>query len=179
MQKEKLTAEHIVADLDRYAERNFTAQDDRPFWGMMASATLAILCGILLRPWVAIPFAVLAVGFLVWQLCIHRRYKKARKAIRARGFTVSSAVLTGITEETAEEIGIVGKRHLVPARFLYFGGEKYRIYGEHYPWSKDFHLSVNGMLNTSVIGDEFWVARDRETEEIGAVYNKKFFDYEP
>lgn len=40
-------------------------------------------------------------------------------------------------------------------------------------------MSVKGMLHTSIPGDEFWVARDSETEEIGAVYNKKFFDYEP
>ena len=62
MQKEKLTKEHIAEDLDRYARWSCTTQDDRPFWGMTASALLAVLCGFLVRPWVAIPFAVLSVG---------------------------------------------------------------------------------------------------------------------
>lgn len=179
MQKEKLTKELIAEDLDRYAKWNCTTQDDRPFWGMTSSALLAVLCGFLVRPWVAIPFAVLSVGMLVWFLLVNHRFGNARKKIRERSFTVSSATLTSITEETARNPHNRGNSKWISAHFLYFGGEQYRLYEGLYPWSKDFHMSIKGMLHTSIPGDEFWVARDSETEEIGAVYNKKFFDYEP
>ncbi len=46
----------------------------------------------------------------------------------------------------------------------------------YYRWSKEFNLSKEGIKNTSIVGDEFYIATCRGASEIGCAYNKKFFE---
>ena len=48
----------------------------------------------------------------------------------------------------------------------------------NYTWSKTFYMSGQGIENTSLVGDEFYLVILHSTQEICAVYNTKFFVYE-
>ena len=67
---------------------------------------------------------------------------------------------------------------------LYFKGGSWRLYEEnHFPnkkkyynWSKELSMTTDGLLNTSVMGNEFHVVTFEG--EIVYAYNDKFFEYE-
>ena len=176
MQKELLTQEHIAEDLCR----NERLRYDRSqffFTSGVFCATFALLFSLALNAWFGLVFglpAAVLFGLEGWK---YLQYRKLRKAIREGQYTVTSEILTACNEEDVRSSNTPRRRE--PQYVLYFGGEGYCVINENYPWSRSFKLSYDGMVNTSVVGDEFWVARATETEEIGAVYNKKFFDYKP
>ena len=176
MQKEKLTREHIAEDLCR----NECLRYNRSQWFFtsgVSCATLALIFSLALNAWFGLVFglpAAVLFGFEGWN---YLQYRKLRKSIREGQYTVTSEILTACNEEDVRSANSTRGREV--RYVLYFGSERYCIINDNYPWSRDFRLSYSGMVNTSVIGDEFWVARAAKTEEIGAVYNKKLFDFKP
>ena len=45
-------------------------------------------------------------------------------------------------------------------------------------WSREYYLSVSGLKNISLSGDEFYVAVRACDGEVGQIYPKKLFEYE-
>ena len=176
MQKELLTQEHIVEDLCR----NERLRYDRSqffFTSGVACASFALFFSLALNAWFGLVLGLPAAILFGLEVRKYLQYRKLRQAIREGHYTVTSEILTACNEEDVRSANTSRGRE--PRYVLYLGGEDYCIINDNYPWSRDFRLSYNGMVNTSVVGDEFWVARAAKTEEIGAVYNKKFFDYKP
>ena len=62
---------------------------------------------------------------------------------------------------------------------FYFENGKWRIpeTGTLYAWSKEMYISPEGLDNTSVPGNQFYIVRRRGEAEIAYAYNKKFFEY--
>lgn len=176
MQKEKLTTEHITEDLCRNELLRYNRSQYFFVYGVTC-ATFALFFSLALSAWFGLVFglpAAVLLGLEGWQ---YLQYRKLRQSIRKGQYTVTSEILTACSEEDIPNANTTRGR--TPRYVLHFGGEDYCVNDDNYPWSRDFRLSYNGMVNTSVAGDEFWVVRATKTEEIGAVYNKKFFDYEP
>lgn len=58
---------------------------------------------------------------------------------------------------------------------LRFGAGAYKAQTDNYRWSKDLRLSIQGMLNTSVAGDTFYLIINPKSQKILCVYNRKYF----
>ena len=140
-------------------------------------ATIGALGAIWQKLWVlAVPLGILAVACIsrhIYLRCVERKESKATE----RGeFTVLKEKLSHIGKETVHEPGAHGPR-TTEGTYLYFPCGQWRIQPRNYTWSKDFYMSGQGVENTSLIGDEFYVAISNNTQEICAVYNTKFFTY--
>ena len=46
-----------------------------------------------------------------------------------------------------------------------------------YAWSRDMYISPQGLENTSLQGDEFYLVTRKGEAEVAYAYNKKFFEY--
>ena len=46
-----------------------------------------------------------------------------------------------------------------------------------YPWSKEMYISPQGLENTTLRGDKFYVVRRKGSHEVAYAYNMKFFTY--
>ena len=194
MKKEILTKENIKEDLLRVEKVRRNIRHEVRLYVYAPCITFAILIFLLWRNWLwAVPFAVVAIYHII-RLIIELRELNARKAAIINGdFAVSSDTLTHIAEELALEpnIRIYGfglgylRRSSVSKDItvLYFRGGNWRLYeenkfpnrGRHYHWSKEFAMSTEGLLNTSVKGNGFYVAI--LDGEIAYAYNDKFFEY--
>ncbi len=125
--------------------------------------------------WKWIIRGVIAVAMAVMIGLIAHRIMSMRRIAKERRFTVLRDRLISTTEE-ADRIG-VDYRH-VNMKFLRFSSfGEYRIpHIHHYTWSKEFCMTPEGICNTAVNGDEFYiVTADHRT--ILTVYPAKFFDY--
>jgi hypothetical protein len=71
-----------------------------------------------------------------------------------------------------------GRYELKEHEFLYFSSRKWHIPRRCYEWSTLYNMSGNGISNTSIIGDEFYLVILNSTQEICVAYNTKFFDYQ-
>lgn len=194
MKKEILTKENIIKDLLRVEKIRRNIRHEVRFYVYAPCIAIAILIFLLWRNWLfSIPFAVVAIYHII-RLIIELRELNARRAAIINGdFAVSSDTLTHIAEELALEPNIrmynfaLGylRRSSVSKDItvLYFRGGSWRLYeknefpnrGRHYHWSKEFAMSTEGLLNTSVEGNEFYVVTFEG--EIVYAYNDKFFEY--
>ena len=174
MQKETLKPAYIIEDLCRNENR----RSDRSRILLMPAillGTLALIMGLTLNPWVGLALGLLDLPLIGVEVRNSLVLRKHLRSVRSGQYSVTSETLTGCEEE---DVRNAESRNQWEARYvLRFSGEPYCILGDNYTWSRDFRLSYSGMVNTSVIGDEFWVVRPNDTQEIGVVYNKKFFDY--
>ena len=99
-------------------------------------------------------------------------------------YTVIKDKLVNIAHET-----VVRKRRISPlypnnnrysvdeVEALYFSSRHWCIPRRCYEWSSLYNMSGDGISNTSVIGDEFYLIILNETQEICVAYNTKFFEY--
>lgn len=179
MTKEILTKDNIQKDVLAYVKRITGNKDSYYFGGIVLSTALVLLIATLDRWKIAFVFAILPVFCLLQYIPIWRASRAERGAASRGDFTVTKANLSHIAEEIIHEPRFAGKHvHTTRVvRFLYFPCGQWRIQPRNYTWSKDFYMSGQGVENTSLIGDEFYIAISNNTQEICAVYNTKFFTY--
>ena len=69
----------------------------------------------------------------------------------------------------------VGEWAVIPSNFSY----RFNVNTRHlYSWSKEMAMTFEGIYNTSVSGDEFYIVVDGVTQNILCAYNTKFFKLE-
>ena len=181
--KELLTDQNIISDLLKYEDYKYSNAEDHSFTYIIPYAAVAILLGRLFSSWLLGGLIMLIPLYHLYRLILVWREKRLRKqAIKNGGFTVITDRLSHIAEEVIYEPH-TGRRsaHLTKTvTFFYFPSAQWRVppFSKHYSWSRDFHLSSSGLLNTSVPDNEFYLVLVDNQAEVGYIYNKKFFRYE-
>lgn len=193
VQKDIIKRENIIEDMIKYENEYRSIYWEWRLAYIIPYLTFAIALislGIYLEKgtlfFIAAGVCVLVAAFHIFQLVTKLLYSnKIIKAIKNCEFTVMIEKLSNISKETLYEphygrvAGNSRVRTTSEATFLWFGPLKWRIFGSinHYAWSKEFYLSGEGVFNTSVEGNEFFVVTNNFNNQIGVVYNTKFFDW--
>ena len=129
--------------------------------------------------------ALASIPFLITIL----RAQKTKSAIKKNGYTVVRGKLLSINSHDRPEFPTkmfdklwltfvfsvgewtVGAHHNFSYRFN--TGEKHL-----YRWSKEMSMTFEGLYNTSLSGDEFYIVVDTVTHNLLYAYNTKFFTLE-
>ena len=174
MVKEQLTKERIIADIRRsqldHTPTAVTMTDNCIVWG---SAAVACLIFVLTRS---------AYAFLLLLIPCVRSVAKAllknekRKALSANDFSVYTDTMQAV-RETVVDVGGCGGRRFRNKTVLQFDSGEWEVPHRNYTWSDTFEMSREGIANTSLQGDTFYVVRLNSTGKIAVAYNEKFFDY--
>lgn len=177
--KINLTQDNIVADLCsytklRYGKTTFIGA----YLGSWAFLTVPVIILVSLHDVWMIMLVPAAIASIPLLLCVGwwvYHCRRACKTIRAGGYSITSEKLTSIDKKF--NYGSRSDGNFCNVSYI-FGSEEYRMPIERYTWLSRDELSMYDRYSPPEIGDEFWVARDSETTEIGAIYPKKYFDYE-
>lgn len=120
-------------------------------------------------------------GFLTGALLILRKVKKEmalkRQWLERGEFRIvgDKLVRARMDDNFGNEKSLSeGSDLLVFARY----GEYYIPHITHYAWSKDYYLSPDGMFNTSIVDDTFYLVlfTSDPKRKIMMIYNTKFFE---
>lgn len=132
-------------------------------------------CAIL----IAVGIAVLCIGLIP---IIVKRYhtqnetKSKLQMVDQHQYRIVSDRLERVRHDASAYLQIKGDQGSEILEFARYGS--YMIpYGPHYTWSKDCHMSAEGVFNTSVEGDKFYlvIMEDDERQKIVMIYNTKLF----
>lgn len=179
--KDELTREHIIDDLLKYQKIMYARKTDWFLTYFVPFAALDLIAGILSRRlWVGALLALIPAACVVILLIRLKKNNEIRQEIKNGNFTVSTDTLNSISEDVIYEVHkrARGASSTRTVRFLNFNGFRWRLLGmEYYQWSETYHLSVQGIVNTSCEGNEFYIAVLNADTDIGYVYNTKFFRY--
>ena len=182
MIKEVLTKENIERDVVAYVNYKNSLITDSFMSFFIPITFLAILgavaFGMLSLPLAAVAVFIPSVCLLLWYILVLRRGFIVKEAVLADGYAVTKEPLISIVEETYVEPHVKHGRGRVlrDAKVMYFGVGSWRIPSRVYEWSDTFSMSAQGVENTSVAGNEFYVVTLKSTGDIVCVYNTKFFD---
>lgn len=175
--KDELTLEVIKKDLISYEKNMFWTKAG--WLGLIIEClVLAVAFGVLThRFWVgAIVFLLFATYPIIKFILLIIELKKNLALINQGEFTVTKDTLTNIAVERVHEASYSRYRKVTEATFFWFGSTKWRLLlFKYYPWSKTYNISPRGMMNTSVIDNEFYIVLVGAKQEIRHVYNTKFF----
>lgn len=192
MRSEKLTVEEIKLDL--MAKLDFEQTGKRSpasallvwaFFILFMGLSLGITCllgpitaGIVILSAAAVGFA----GFLIGAVLVIRKVNKEmsvkRKWVENGEFRIVGDKLERArmddnfrNEKSLSE----GNDLLVFSRY----GKYYIPLITHYTWSKDYYLSPDGVFNTSIEGDTFYLVifTHDPTQKIAMAYNTKLFEW--
>lgn len=187
MTRELLKKENIREDLlTVYKSRN-------AIHGEWRLCYIAPLVGVALAlfhlrfVWLGV-LALVPAAFHAVLLVLDRRKNRRNMAEILDGLdrgeiSVSEEILSHIAEEAAYEPHVRGKRIHAAKRIhvFYFrsGGSWRHVETEtHYRWSKEFYMTPEGLENTSLAGDTFYVIRLQDQPDVAYIYNKKLFAWE-
>lgn len=175
--KDVLTNDIIKNDLIRYEKSMFWTKAG--WLGLIIEClVLAVAFGALThRFWVgAIVFLLFATYPIIKFILLIIELKKNCDLIKQGKFTVTKDTLTNISVERVHEVSYSRSRRVTEATFFWFGAAKWRLLlCKYYESSLTYNISARGMMNTSVIGNEFYIVLVGKTQEVRYVYNTKFF----
>lgn len=184
MKKEALTLDHIKRDLTEAAMAHRANMEDWHIGKAIGFVALALLLDFLLWPlpfWLvgAVPAAYQVYQY-VREHIAYRRRKEAIGAAIARGdFSITKETLTAtVIEEIYEpHMGYRRAHSIKGVPFFYFeSGSRWRAVDfMHYDWSRELHLSTQGLMNVSLAGDEFYFISLQGNPDIAYIYPCKFF----
>ena len=186
MVKEKITLQAISKDLKKAADSQMWNREEWRFSYIIPITLLAILVGVLLKNvLVGVIIFLVAAYHIVRYVMEYRVYKTEKKAVLSiieRGdISISVEKLSHIAKETVYEPHTVGRhsRATKTVTFFHFvGGGSWRVPDtvKHYEWSKDHYLSLKGLENISVSGDEFYQISLQGFHDIVYIYPCKTFE---
>lgn len=192
MKREQLTKEHIKFDLQAQIEHEYASYKDewrsrlfrRESSSFVSFAALGVVCCIVKVFGIAIlcfSLAAVALAFFLVPMLIRGKRLKERSAVRAQMLKSESFRIVGDTLERARPDGgglSIGNHE--SAYMLVFSryGRYFLPSRTNYSWSKDYYMSPQGVYNTSIEGDRFYLViyPTDAGDEIGAVYNTKLFE---
>ena len=182
MKKDILTDEIIRSDMKSELARNGTLPIAVVFVGVVcyALAVAALYLGYTEDPrmyfvgGIEILFSTVITVYMIRKSVI---YSKQKKRLDACDISVSETKLTSVYEDVRRVGGRFGRYEAI-FHFCFAAGEWCLTNTMLYKWSKEYHLSVDGLENISLEGDEFYAVIDNETQTVVYAYPKKFFEYE-
>ena len=181
MKKDILTDEMIRTDMKGALARNGTTPIAVVVVGVACYA-FAVLLLFLARTEPRM-YLVGGIAFIistvltVSMICNSVIYSKQKKRLDACDISVLETSLTSVYEDVRRVGGRFGRYEAI-FHFCFAAGEWFLTNTVLYKWSKEYHLSVDGLENISLEGDEFYAVIDNETQTVVYAYPKKFFEYE-
>lgn len=177
MKKECLTDRDIKSDL-LAREKSKTKRKLRlsvlsVIYILVISATVGLLTFI----WIGVLAALLALIPSVILIRDIRRASARKQAVLNGEYRVICEKFSHIATDHVYEPRLLRRSAMREVTFLYFGSKRWTADWLNYTWSKDFELSCEGLINTSIEGDEFYLVCFLDDHEIGCAYPKKFFEY--
>lgn len=186
MTKETLTLDGIRKDLLKIVSEQMSNKEDWRLSFIAPIALLAIFFGIL--------FKDIFIGLLIFSCSGYQIYRYAKEiadcvkkkkmlslALARGDISISTETLSHIAEEAVLEPRVVA-RHRRSVKFIkvyYFeGGSSWRtiLVDKHYSWSREHHITQWGLENISVKGNEFFVVRLQQHQNISYIYPCKLFE---
>ena len=182
MKKDILTDEIIRSDMKSALARNGTTP--------IAVVIVGTVCYALAVFWLYLGYTadprmylvggiafILSTILTVSMICNSVIYSKQKKRLDACDISVSETKLSSVYLDWRRACNKFGSA--VPEyHFRFAVGEWCLMNTTLYKWSKEYHLSVDGLENISLEGDEFYAVVDNETQTVVYAYPKKFFEYE-
>ena len=188
VKKELLTEENIKQDL-LVTSHDGTEKQVEPLY---FSIPILFVIGVILFfvtgvPWFlligAVSFFVIIPSVIIKESIRHRRF---RESIVRDGFIIREETLSHVQLETVLEGHTKRMLHGVSLRSIgecyvfYFSGCEWTVpkgCGDFYKWSDTYYMSLEGIYNTALEGDEFYVVERKLDGKVACIYNKKFFEY--
>ncbi len=145
----------------------------------------AVVVGILSKTlWIGLVISLGAVYHAVVLSRKIREHKSNMASLRRGGFTVDSDFFSHISDESIVEPHLGGlSRSKKMTRYkrvtyFYFNNCRFRLcFFKGFGWSRKYYMSLGGLKNISIAGDEFYVAVRASDGEVGQIYPKKLFEY--
>ncbi len=198
MKRETLTLANIVQDLKSVANIQLRNNVDWRFYYIAPFTALSVALGLTFKNvWIGLLIFSVAAYHIVCFIIDCRNHNRKKKSIMEvvdrADISISIEKLSHIATETIYEPYDFGDRRRSPlktAKHFYFAsGSKWRLpcmyirtsWGriinvfKHYPWSKEYHLSAEGLENISVEGNEFYFVVLQENYDISYIYPCKLF----
>ena len=175
MEKEKLTNELILKDI-QYSKSHYEPKKDMQMDNFIFYGSQFLILLIFYFTWVPYVFflELIPIGFFA----IHSMLKgKNVKQLSEKDFSVYTDRLASV-QETFIDVGGKYGRYQKRVSLYFEGGSEWEIPYTNYAWSKTFKMSRNGVNNTSIQGDRFYLVRLNDTGKIAVAYNEKFFSYQ-
>lgn len=147
----------------------------------MLSVILSIRPLIFFQWMLPLPVVIYHAVLLYLWMKQHRPIERAlRQAEGMDAFSVSLEKLTRIVDETVYEPHLGTRRfhsHSIVREMYFYSGASWRIppVKKHYRWSDACCMSSQGLENTSVSGDEFYLISLKHESSVAYIYNTKFF----
>ncbi|MBQ2806906.1 MAG: hypothetical protein IJF08_07640 [Clostridia bacterium] len=187
MKKEILTDEVILQDILKNEEKKAQNNDNKTLIWVMPIAALAILAGYAVSWVLAIPIGLLAIVPIVLYFKQNKKDREIVESVEYDGeFVISTDKLSHIDKEQVYEPhthyrpGMSTHTHYTKCiTVFYFDNAKWRVPETEklYAWSKEMYISPEGLDNTSLRGDEFYLVSRKGEAEVAYAYNRKFFEY--
>ena len=184
--REVLTDGNILSDLlEAEILRHKKATEGNKF-RIGSFLVYAIAVGILSKTfWVGLIIALGSVYHAVMLSRKIREHKSNMASLRSGGFTVDTDIFSHISDESIVEPhlgGLSRSKKMTRYRrvtYFYFNNCRFRLcFFRGFRWSREYYLSIGGLKNISLAGDEFYVAVRASDGEVGQIYPKKLFEYE-
>lgn len=184
--REVLTDGNILGDLlEAEILRHKRATEENKF-RIGSFLVYAVAVGILSKTfWVGL---IIALGSVYHAVMLSRKIKDHKSnmaSLRSGGFTVDTDIFSHISDESIVEPhlgGLSRSKKMTRYRrvtYFYFNNCRFRLcFFGGFRWSREYYLSVSGLKNISLSGDEFYVAVRACDGEVGQIYPKKLFEYE-
>ena len=182
MKKDIITGEIIRSDMKSALARNGTTP--------IAVVIVGTVCYALAAFWLYLGYTadprmylvggiafILSTVLTVSMICNSVIYSKQKKRLDACDISVLETSLTSVYDDVRRVGGRFGRYEAI-FHFCFAAGEWCLTNTVLYKWSKEYHLSVDGLENISLEGDEFYAVIDNETQTVVYAYPKKFFEYE-
>ena len=184
--KEMLTMAGITEDLRKVAYFKLSRLEDWRMSYIIPIAGLALFVGIYFKKIVIalLIFAVAAYHIVQYirEIIEYRAQKKELMSVVDRGdISISVEKFSHIAEETIYEPHTTSRGHTNNYRdvkmFYFESGVSWRMQSYwHYEWSKEYYLSAEGLINTSVGGNEFYYITLKGEHDISYIYPCKLFE---
>ncbi len=192
MKKEVLTSKNIEQNVIAFKKKQLKVRYSalQMLIAALFVSVLLIIFAFKFIHWivglVSLLLPVVAVAVFLPRIRAEKLYKTT---VTCGEYTVIKDTLVNVDKETVVEpnphrginiyIGRRRRNHLYinEVAFLYFSSRKWRIPYRCYEWSSLYNMSRDGISNTSIIGDEFYLVILNDTQEICVAYNAKFFEY--
>lgn len=186
MKKETLLLQHITQDLRTVVDFQLSNIGGWRLSYIVPFALLAGVVGVLLKnAWIGLLIFSVAVYHIVRLIMeVKRNRDKKRAVIEAidrADISIAKERFECTVEEMIYEPHLAGRyTHATKSvRYYYFSsGIRWRIpdVRMHYPWSRSYYVSTQGLENVSIAGDEFYYVSLQGNFDIAYIYPCKFFE---
>ena len=189
MTKETLTDEFIRQDVLGNEVKKAKANDDKSLVWVAPIAVAALAAGYFVHVLLGVLIGLVAIVPIYFYF---KQNKEDADVVfdveHDCEFVVEIDTLSHIDKQTVYEPHThrsytrVGRSHIDYTKtvtVLKFHNAEWRVPETEklYPWSKEMYISPQGLENTALRGDKFYVVRRKGCPEVAYAYNMKFFTY--